>query len=103
MVGYVAAGVLVGPHTAGPTVVQAHDIELLAEIGVALLLFALGLELTFGDLQSVRRVALIGGLIQIALTCALAAGAGVYGLAMPVREAIWFGAMISVSSTAVVL
>ncbi len=42
MVGYVAAGVVVGPHTAGPTVVQVHDIEVLAEIGVALLLFSLG-------------------------------------------------------------
>ena len=41
MVGYVAAGVLVGPNTAGPTVVQVHDVELLAEIGVALLLFSL--------------------------------------------------------------
>jgi CPA2 family monovalent cation:H+ antiporter-2 len=103
MVGYVAAGVLVGPHTAGPTVVQAHDIELLAEIGVALLLFSLGLELSFRDLQPVRRVALIGGPIQILLTCALASAAVAGALAMPIREAIWFGAMISVSSTAVVL
>jgi monovalent cation:H+ antiporter-2, CPA2 family len=103
MVGYVAAGVLVGPHTAGPTVVQAHDIELLAEIGVALLLFALGLELSFRDLQPVRRIALIGGPIQILLTCALAAVAASSALGMPAREAIWFGAMISVSSTAVVL
>jgi CPA2 family monovalent cation:H+ antiporter-2 len=103
MVGYVAAGVLVGPNTAGPTVVQSHDIELLAEIGVALLLFSLGLELSFRDLQPVRRVALIGGPIQILLTCALAGGAAAFALAMPAREAIWFGAMISVSSTAVVL
>ena len=103
MVGYVAAGVLVGPHTAGPTVVQMHEIELLAEIGVALLLFSLGLELSFRDLQSVRRVALIGGPIQILLTSALAAAPAAFVLGMPVREAIWFGAMISVSSTAVVL
>jgi len=103
MVGYVAAGVLVGPHTAGPTVVQAHDIELLAEIGVALLLFSLGLELSFRDLQPVRRVALIGGPIQILLTCVLAGAAAAAVLGMPAREAIWFGAMISVSSTAVVL
>jgi CPA2 family monovalent cation:H+ antiporter-2 len=103
MVGYVAAGVLVGPHTAGPTVVQTHEIELLAEIGVALLLFSLGLELSFRDLQPVRRIALIGGPIQILLTCALAAAAAAGGLGMPAREAIWFGAMISVSSTAVVL
>jgi monovalent cation:H+ antiporter-2, CPA2 family len=44
MVGYVAAGILVGPHTAGPTVVQIHEIELLAEIGVALLLFSLSVS-----------------------------------------------------------
>jgi monovalent cation:H+ antiporter-2, CPA2 family len=103
MVGYVAAGVLIGPHTAGPTVVQVRDIELLAEIGVALLLFSLGLELSLRDLQPVRRVALIGGPIQILLTCALGALAAAKGLGMPGREAIWFGAMISVSSTAAVL
>jgi CPA2 family monovalent cation:H+ antiporter-2 len=103
MVGYVAAGVVVGPHTVGPTVVQVHDIEVLAEIGVALLLFSLGLELSFRDLQPVHRVALIGGPIQILLTCALAALAAVGALDMPPKEAVWFGAMISVSSTAVVL
>jgi monovalent cation:H+ antiporter-2, CPA2 family len=103
MVGYVMAGVLVGPHTAGPTVVQVHDVELLAEIGVALLLFSLGLELSFRDLQSVRRVALIGGPIQILVTCALGAVAVWKCLNMPAGQAIWFGAMISVSSTAVVL
>src|SRR5882724_9235484 len=103
LVGYVAAGVVVGPYTAGPTVVQVHDIELLAEIGVALLLFSLGLELSFRDLQPVRRVALIGGPIQIVVTCAFGAFAAAKGLDMPVTQAIWFGAMISVSSTAVVL
>src|SRR5207237_6170022 len=65
--------------------------------------FSLGLELSFRDLQSVRRVALIGGPIQILLTCALAAGAAAFALAIPIHEAIWFGAMISISSTAVVL
>lgn len=103
LVGYVAAGVLVGPYTAGPTVVQVHDVELLSEIGVALLLFSLGLELSFRDLQPVRRIALIGGPLQIVLTCALGAIASVGFLGMPVVEAIWFGAMISVSSTVVVL
>ena len=103
MVGYIAAGVLIGPHTAGPTVVQVQDVELLAEIGVALLLFSLGLELSFRDLQPVRRVALIGGPIQIVLTGAVAAFAAAKGLGMKMPEAIWFGAMISVSSTVVVL
>ncbi len=103
LVGYVAAGLLVGPYTAGPTVVQVHDIEQLADIGVALLLFSLGLEMSFRDLQPVRRIALIGGPIQIVLTSAVASVAAVKVLGMPVTEAIWFGAMISLSSTVVVL
>ena len=103
LVGYVAAGIVVGPHTAGPTVVQIHDVELLAEIGVALLLFSLGLEISFGDLQPVRRIALIGGSLQILVTVGAATLAAVSLLHMPVVEAIWFGAMIAVSSTMVVL
>lgn len=103
LVGYVAAGVLVGPYTAGPTVVQVHDIERLAEIGAALLLFSLGLEMSFRDLQPVRRIALIGGPIQIVLTSAAGAIAGAKAFGMPVPEAIWFGAMVSLSSTVVVL
>jgi CPA2 family monovalent cation:H+ antiporter-2 len=103
LVGYVFAGVLVGPHTIGPTVVQIHEIELLAEIGVALLLFSLGLEISLRDLQPVRRIALIGGPIQIILTCVAGAAAGSAVLGMPFQEAIWLGAMISLSSTMVVL
>jgi CPA2 family monovalent cation:H+ antiporter-2 len=103
LVGYVGAGIFVGPHTRGPTVVQIHDIELLAEIGVALLLFSLGLEVSLGDLQPVRRVALIGGPIQIVIVIAVCAVAAVYGLSLNTAEAIWFGAMISVSSTMVVV
>src|SRR6185312_5124717 len=103
MVGYIAAGILVGPYTSGPTVEQTHEIELLAEIGVALLLFSLGLELSFRDLQPVRRVALIGGPLQILITATLGGLAAAKGLGMSSREAIWFGTMISVSSTAIVL
>ena len=103
LVGYVAAGVAIGPYTAGPTVVQVHDIERLAEIGVALLLFSLGLEMSFRDLQPVRRVALVGGPLQIVLTAAAGALAGAGMLGMPWTESIWFGSMISLSSTVVVL
>jgi K+:H+ antiporter len=95
--------VIIGPYTAGPTVVQVHDIERLAEIGVALLLFSLGLEMSFRDLQPVRRVALVGGPIQIVLTSAAGVLAGTTLSGMTWTEAIWFGAMISLSSTVVVL
>ncbi len=103
LVGYVAAGVLVGPFTSGPTVAQVHDIELLAEIGVALLLFSLGLEMSFRDLQPVRNVALIGGPIQIVFTTAVFGWAGRNLFGMQTTEAIWFGAMVALSSTVVVL
>jgi len=103
LVGYVAAGIAVGPHTSGPTVGQLHDIETLAEIGVALLLFSLGLEVSFRDLQIVKRVSLIGGPIQIVVTLAAGALGGIYGLGMSSAESMWFGAMVAVSSTMVVL
>ncbi len=103
LVGYVAAGIVVGPHTAGPTVVQIRDIELLAEIGVALLLFSMGLEVSFRDLQPVRRISLFGGPLQVLLTVAAGAAVSKALLGIPFAEAIWFGSMISVSSTMVVL
>lgn len=103
LVGYVLAGIAVGPHTAGPTVTQIRDIETLAEIGVALLLFSIGLEVSFRDLHPVRWVAVAGGSIQILLTILAAGAAAVVGLGLGAAEAVWFGSMISVSSTMVVL
>ncbi len=103
LAGYVLAGVMVGPNTGGPTVGQVHEIELLAEIGAALLLFSLGLEISFGDMLQVKRVALIGGPIQVLAITALGAVGGHYLLTLPWTEAIWCGAMLSLSSTVVVL
>ena len=102
MVGYMLAGVLVGPFTGGLTVVNVHDIEQLAELGVALLLFSLGLELSFRELKPVRAVALGGATIQIVLTIALGLALGL-ALGWEWRPALWFGALISLSSTMVVL
>jgi CPA2 family monovalent cation:H+ antiporter-2 len=102
MVGYVLAGVIVGPFTGGLTVVNVHDIEQLAELGVALLLFSLGLELSFRELKPVRAVALGGATVQIIATTALGLALGL-SLGWPWRPAVWFGALISLSSTMVVL
>ena len=70
------AGVILGPHTGGLTVSDIHEIELLAEIGIALLLFALGLEFSLKDLKPVKMVALVGTPIQMALTVGLGFGIG---------------------------
>ena len=59
ILGYIAAGVLVGPNTFGPSVGNVHQIELLAEIGVALLLFTVGLHFSLKELAPVRRIALL--------------------------------------------
>lgn len=102
ILGYILSGVLVGPYTGGVTVSDIHDIELLAEIGVALLLFALGLEFSFKKLMPVRHIALFGTPIQMLLTIGIGAGIGRW-LGWEWIPSIWLGALISLSSTMVIL
>ena len=98
ILGYIIAGILVGPHTGGVTVTEIHEIELLAEIGVALLLFALGLEFNFRKLDRVRTIALAGTPLQMVLTILLGFGIGRL-LGWSAYESVWFGALIALSST----
>src|SRR5919112_2848555 len=91
ILGYIIAGILVGPYTGGVTVADPHDIELLAEIGVALLLFALGIEFSLGKLQRVRSIALLGTPVQLLLTIAIGYAIA-YVLGWSPVEALWFGA-----------
>ncbi len=102
ILGYIAAGIIMGPHTGGVTVSNIHDIEKLAEIGVALLLFALGLEFSLKDLNPVKKIALIGTPIQILLTIGLGFGIGRL-TGWEWRDSLWLGACISLSSTMVIL
>jgi CPA2 family monovalent cation:H+ antiporter-2 len=102
IVGYILAGVVVGPFTGGFTVHHVEGIEELAEIGVALLLFSLGLEVSFRELTPVRVVAVAGGSLQLVLTIACGAAlAGALGWAW--RPALWFGSLVALSSTMVAL
>jgi CPA2 family monovalent cation:H+ antiporter-2 len=102
ILGYLLAGVAVGPYTGGVTVSDVHNIEKLAEIGVALLLFALGLEFSLRELKPVRHIALFGTPIQIALTMAYGFGIGRW-LGWEWIPSLWFGALISLSSTMIIL
>jgi CPA2 family monovalent cation:H+ antiporter-2 len=102
VLGYLVAGIAVGPHTGGISVGDPANLERLAEIGATLLLFGLGLELSLRDLAPVRRVALIGTPIQIALTMALAWPLGAW-LGLGWVETVWLGALVALSSTVVVL
>lgn len=102
ILGYIVGGVLLSPETGGPKVSNLHDIELLADIGVALLLFTVGLEFPAEKLRPVRHIALIGAPLQM-----IGVGLFGYGLGRMVgwdwQQSIWFGALITVSSTMVVL
>ena len=102
ILGYILAGIVVGPHTGGVTVGDIHEIELLAEIGVALLLFALGLEFSVSELKPVRNIALFGTPVQILLTIGLGFSIGKY-LGWSSVSSLWLGALISLSSTMVTL
>ncbi|MBN2644688.1 MAG: cation:proton antiporter [Desulfuromonadaceae bacterium] len=102
MLGYILAGVLVGPVTRGISSGGVHDIEKLAEIGVALLLFALGLEFSLKELKPVKAVALIGTPIQIVLTIGYGYAIGRWLGWQPI-PALWLGGLISLSSTMVIL
>ena len=102
ILGYIAAGVILGPHTGGYTISNINEIELLAEIGIALLLFALGLEFSLKDLKPVKMVALIGTPIQIVITMVLGIGIG-HLMGWDWIPSLWLGALISLSSTMVIL
>ncbi|MBI4553876.1 MAG: cation:proton antiporter [Candidatus Latescibacteria bacterium] len=101
IVGFLLTGLLAGPH--GFRVVKAvHDVEVLAEIGVVLLLFTIGLEFSLHSLFQIKRAAVIGGALQVILT-SLAGFAIASKLGQPVGVAVLLGFLISLSSTAIVL
>ena len=100
ILGYVAGGILVGPFTPGPTVSDVHSFEIMAEVGVILLMFSIGIEFSLRDLLRVRYVALLGGPLGIVLCIALGMGTAVV-LGWPLIVGVVVGAVISVASTMV--
>ncbi len=100
ILGYVLGGILIGPFTPGPAVSEIHQFELLAEIGVILLMYSIGLEFSFRELASVKWIAIVGGPLGIALSVALGAAAS-WLLGWPVTQGIVVGAIVSVASTMV--
>lgn len=102
LVGYLVAGVIVGPYTGG----FVADTELapqLAEIGVILLMFGVGLHFSAADLMKVRKVAIPGALVQIGAATVLGWGLGRFLLGLGDVEALLLGFSLSVASTVVLL
>lgn len=99
--GYFIAGSLVGPGGAG-LIKELVQVESLAQVGVQLLLFTLGLEFSLQKLRAVRSVALIGGMVEIFLFI-LVAGLLANFIGASVHEGIFVGALVSMSSTSIVV
>ena len=103
LLGYLIAGLVIGPFGFGQ-ITQIEEIKSLAEIGVAFLLFALGVEFSLAELKRVKDIAIKGSLLQISLTIALVAlFTTLLGWVQSPIEGIFMGAVLSLSSTAVVL
>lgn len=101
IVGYLLAGVLVGPHTPG-FIADRHLAEQLAEVGVILLMFGVGLHFHLKDLIAVRNVAVLGAICQITVATALSAlSAHAWGWSW--TAGIVFGLALSVASTVVLV
>ncbi|MGO4127726.1 cation:proton antiporter [Inquilinus sp. YAF38] len=101
LVGYLLAGILVGPHTPGFVADQALAPEL-AEIGVILLMFGVGLHFSLKDLLSVRAIAVPGAVVQIGFATALGLGLALM-LGWTIPAGLVFGLALSVASTVVLL
>lgn len=101
LVGYLLAGIIIGPFTPG-IIADIKIAEQLAEIGVMLLMFGVGLHFSLDDLLEVRRIALPGAMLQIAVATALGAGVAV-AWGWELRASLVFGLALSVASTVVML
>ena len=101
LAGYLLAGVVIGPFTPG-YVADQHLATQLAELGVILLMFGVGMHFSPGDLMSVRSIAVPGAVGQIAVATAAGLGLGL-ALGWPAGASLIFGLSLSVASTVVLL
>lgn len=101
ILGYLVAGLLIGPYTPG-YVGDAQLASEIAEIGVILLLFGVGLHFSISDLFSIRKISLPGAVFQISSAVLLGTGLA-YSQDVPLHQAIIFSIPLSVASTVVLL
>ncbi len=101
IVGYLVTGILAGPH--GLKLISAvEEVDMLAEIGVVLLLFTIGIEFSFKNLLKIRKTVFAGGSIQVLLCTLVVCGLGLY-LNFSMGQAVYLGFVVALSSTAIVL
>jgi len=101
IVGFLIAGMLIGPF-GFKLIAGFEEIKIMAEVGVILLLFTIGLEVSLKELMHVKKLLLIGGGLQVISTILISALI-FYFLELPVHQAVFLGMLVSLSSTAIVL
>jgi monovalent cation:H+ antiporter-2, CPA2 family len=103
LLGYIIGGMIVGPAGLG-LIKELIQVETLAQFGAAFLLFALGVEFSFSELKKVQKISLGGGGLQILLTILVTTAISVsVGWVTTPQQGVFLGAILSLSSTAVVL
>ena len=101
LVAFILTGAIVGPY--GFSIIKGQDqVASLAELGIILLLFTIGLEFSFKDLWKIRAIAIVGGMLQVLLSFFFFFGLA-FVLGLPINQAILMGFLFSLSSTAIVL
>jgi len=101
LAGFLLAGILIGPY-GFRFITELENVELLAEIGVILLLFAIGLEISLQRLIQMKRLLIIAGGLQVGLTILISA-LFFHLIGVPFQQSVFFGMLLSLSSTAIVL
>lgn len=101
IIGFLAAGLVIGPHSPGPAA-SLEDVERLADIGVILLMFGIGVQFSFRQVIESRRLILGSGTLQILLSAALGFGAG-FALGLSSEASLVLGFLVAPSSTVVAL
>ncbi|MFW6019405.1 MAG: cation:proton antiporter [Bacteroidales bacterium] len=101
ILGFLITGILAGPHGL-QLINNPHQVEMLSEIGIILLLFTIGIEFSFQTLRDIKRTVIIGGLFQVTITIAVTFLV-TWLLGFPWAQAVFLGFLASLSSTAVVL
>lgn len=101
ILGFLVTGMVIGPY--GFSLIDAvEQVEIISEIGVILLLFVIGMELSLKQLSAIKKTVFVGGFLQVGITVMVTGGA-YYLLGYPANEAVFVGFLFSLSSTAIVL
>jgi CPA2 family monovalent cation:H+ antiporter-2 len=101
IIGFLVTGILAGPHALA-FIKDTHEVEQMAEIGVVLLLFTIGIELSLKELMRIKHLVFLGGGLQVLITIlAIAAVGSAFGFPLP--QAAFFGFLAALSSTAILM